>query len=94
MPSEKEGQWYNNKALFEMIQELKKNVIELSSELKTTRDIIMKYNGLRKEIDKCSAKIEAMENQAKGKKIFGADIREWTGWLVAMVLFVLTLVKG
>ncbi len=93
MPSNNEP-WYNNKELFEMFQTLKDDVKDLSSELKTTRDIIIKYNGLREALDSLKSKVEAMENQTKGKTIFGTSLREWTGYILALVMFILSIIKG
>jgi predicted translin family RNA/ssDNA-binding protein len=53
MPDEKDKQkqWYSNKDLFEMMQELKDNLSE-------TNTYIKKYNGLRSKLDSAYEKVE------------------------------------
>jgi hypothetical protein len=43
--------WYDNKQLFEMVQELKEDIRTISSEMKQTTEIIKKYNGLREQME-------------------------------------------
>lgn len=78
--------WYDNKALFEMIQELKEDMQDMSQELKQTREIVAKYNCLRQRLD-------AIELKAAGRSAVGRAIREWGGWLVGVLSFLFTLKK-
>lgn len=96
--TEKE-QWYSNKQLFEMIQGLKGVVTSLSTEIqlttnemRQTREIISKYNGLREEISHCKQQISKMQNTAAGRKDVGKSIREWGGWILAVLVFITNLV--
>lgn len=61
MTEQERQEWYSNKALFEMIQELK---IELAE---TTR-LIREYNGLRKRINSCEQMLAGISGQGKGSK--------------------------
>jgi septal ring factor EnvC (AmiA/AmiB activator) len=86
-------QWYNNKELFEMIQELKTEIKLTTTEMARTREIVAKYNGLREQIEACKDKIEAIEHQAQGRYSFGKAIREWGGWLVAIASFLYAVLR-
>ncbi len=83
--TEKE-QWYTNKDLFEMFQELRIDIQTMSQELKQTREIVSKYNSLRKRLD-------AIELKAMGRSSVGRAIREWGGWLIAIFSCLFSLVK-
>jgi hypothetical protein len=43
-----ENQWYTNKDLFEMFNNIKNDIQKLSLEMKETKILIRDYNGLRK----------------------------------------------
>ncbi len=90
--TEKE-QWYTNKELFEMVQGLKEDMQAMSQELKQTREIVARYNGLRQQIEECSRKILAIENRAAGQSAVGRAIREWGGWIFGLVSLGVTLYK-
>ena len=70
--------WYNNKELFEMIQGLK-------DEMKETREVIKKYNGIRKDIYQTMERVQALEEQKKGKSEILDSIKDWGGWIVAVL---------
>ena len=66
--AEKEGSWYSKKELFEMMQQLAKELVtvktdfmkifqELNIEMKETKTLIRDYNGLRKRLDFCEQKL-------------------------------------
>jgi len=83
-----------------MFQVLQKNVGELSTEIKLaslemkqTREIVSKYNGLREKIDECSDEIEALKNKAAGRSSVGKAIREWGGWIVGIISLIIALFK-
>lgn len=80
-------QWYSNKELFEQINDLR-------FEMKETRDLIKQYNGLREEIGKVKAKVNEMEAKSKGKKSVGEAIRQWGGWLFALITLVTLVYKN
>ena len=86
--------WYSSKELFEMMLDMQKefsglrtDVANLRTELTATRDILRQYNGLRERLD-------AMENQAIGRANIGRSIREWGGWLVAVLSFVMAVLMA
>jgi hypothetical protein len=79
------GQWFDNKALYLMLQELKGDMQTMSLELKQTREIVAKYNGLRERIEDCSDEIEAMKNKAVGQSSVGNAVRAWGGWIFGLV---------
>lgn len=85
--------WYSPKDLFEMIQSLKLELVTTTQEMRQTRQIIGKYNGLREEIEQCKDEIQEIKNKEKGKMDFGKSIREWGGWLIALVSLILVLLS-
>ncbi len=78
MPEE----WYSNKELFEQIQALRTEMLE-------TRNLIKQYNGLREKVDEVKDKVEDIEAVAKGKNKVIETIRNWGGWLIALVALLL-----
>jgi len=85
--------WYTNKELFEMLlgvkQEvsgLRADVAALRSELTATRESLRQYNGLRE-------RLQALEHQAIGRASIGRSIREWGGWIIAILSFALSVFK-
>jgi len=93
MDGNKSEQWFDNKDLFLMLQELKSNMQTMSQELKQTRDIVAKYNGLRQKIEDCSDEIEAIKNKAAGQSAVGKGIREWGGWIFGFISLAVALYK-
>lgn len=75
-----EGQWYTNKDLYEMIQELR---VELAE---TTR-LIREYNGLRRKIDSCEQALAGIAGQSKGSKDMWGYIVGGIGLLMALVSY-------
>lgn len=84
MGEEKNGQWYTNKELFEMLQGLK-------TDLQETRTLIKQYNGLRQRLDSCEEVLTDLVSQAKGRASVSNAIRAWGGWAVAVVSLLITL---
>ena len=82
----------------EQNKELKVSMKELSDELQSTRQIVAKYNGLRQVIDRCETKILDLETRLitessveLGKAILWKGIKDWGGWIVAVVTFIIFL---
>lgn len=86
-------QWYDNKQLFEMFLDLKTQMAKLTSELSRTNEKISKYNGLREKIDNCEDKLNAIDTAANTKKSVGMGIQGWTGWVIAIVSFIVMMVS-
>lgn len=83
------NQWYTNKDLFEQINAMQSEFKDFRAEMKETRTMIRQYNGLREELAKVEKKVNDMESRSKGRNAVGKAIREWGGWLVAIVTFIL-----
>jgi hypothetical protein len=83
-------QWYNNKELFEMINELKIELSNVTKELATTTKLIKGYNGLREnqnEFDDRLTKIETcFENKKENKK----DYQWLIGFAFGVLVFLIT----
>ena len=81
---ERRQQWYTNKEIFEMVQNLR-------DELRETRDVVKKYNGIRDDLDWCVDKLQKNKNISAGQNIFILAFRDWLGWIVALVAIYLNL---
>ena len=78
--------WYSNKEIFEMLQGLKE-------ELRETRILVKQYNGLRKDLAETMKRVAAIEQQNIGKSQVGTSIREWTGWVIAILALVVSILR-
>ncbi|MFP4041476.1 MAG: hypothetical protein ACLFT6_01815 [Bacteroidales bacterium] len=74
--------WYNNKELFEMIQNLK-------DEMKETRNVIKKYNGIRKDLSGVMKRVQKMEERRAGRSEVGQAIKDWGGWIISLIVLFL-----
>lgn len=79
-------QWYTNKDLFEQI-------LGLRSELEETRAMIKEYNGLREEVHSIEKRFTELEAINRGKSKVAQGIRDWGGWIVALLAFTVSIVK-
>lgn len=82
---ERGGEWYTNKELFEQLNEMQQDFTSLRHEMKETRTMIQQYNGLRDKIDIVEKKVDYIEHHTEGKSAVGKAIREWGGWIFALV---------
>ena len=55
-----EKEWYNNKQLFEMLQQLRTEMLDLRKEMGETRAIIRNYNGLREKVEDTAGKVNTL----------------------------------
>ena len=60
MEAKETKEWYDNKALFEMLQDFKEDVLELRKEMAETRAIIRNYNGLREKVEDTAGKVNTL----------------------------------
>lgn len=79
-------EWYSNKELFELISTLKNDLLE-------TRNIIKKYNGLRKKIEIVENKVNHIENMQEAKSGFGQTVRSWGGWIFSLITLLILLME-
>jgi ferric-dicitrate binding protein FerR (iron transport regulator) len=90
-------EWYSNKELFEFIQELKtefKTESELlKAEMQQTREAIRRYNGLREELAQVKSDVESLKAEARGRSQVGRAVREWGGWIAALLMVLATFWK-
>lgn len=54
------SEWYNNKDLYEMFQQLQQDMGSLSKEMAETRALIRDYNKLREKVESTSAKVNTL----------------------------------
>lgn len=93
-------QWYNNKDLFEMIQELGKSMQLLQNDLMQTRYEIKQYNNLRANLNTCLSEVhevqqevKEMKSETKGKKSVGVAVIAWTSFGIG-ILTILAKMTG
>ena len=79
---ERREQWYSNKEIFEMVQELR-------DELKTTREIVKKYNGIREDLNWCVKRLQSHKTAKEVRYTLIEGVREWGGWVVAVGILLL-----
>lgn len=53
-------EWYSNKELYEMFQNIESEMYKLRQEMAETRAIIRDYNGLRQKVEDTSGKINTL----------------------------------
>lgn len=82
MEAEQKKEWYSNKDLFEMVQGLTKDLQE-------TRTVIKQYNGLRRDLGETIKKVAEIEDQMTGRNQVWDGIRNWGGWIIALLTLLL-----
>lgn len=89
------GQWYSNKELFEMInetnQKLFQQIIELQKEMKETRAIIKKYNGLYEKVHIVEKRVEQIESEQEGKRSAQENFIKWGGWIFSLITLLILM---
>lgn len=53
-------EWYDNKQLFEMLQQIRLEMLDLRKEMAETRAIIRNYNGLREKVEDTTGKVNTL----------------------------------
>ena len=52
--------WYDNKAIYEMMQEVKQDMSALREEMTATRTLIRDYNSLREKAEDTAVKVNTL----------------------------------
>lgn len=91
MPEQHE--WYTNKDLFELFGSMQQDFHALRSEMRETRSLMKQYNGLREEIGIVKEKVEQMEAEKQGRLSVGEAVRNWGGWIFALITLIVLLIK-
>jgi predicted metal-dependent phosphotriesterase family hydrolase len=55
-------EWYDNKQLYEMLQDVKSDIAVMRKEMAETRMLIRDYNGLREKVDETCERIGKVES--------------------------------
>lgn len=84
--SDEKNQWYTNKELYELIN-------NLQFELQETRTAIKKYNGLYSKLNAVKEDVDEIKAIQEGKKEFGEQIKSWSGWLFGLVTLIYMIIK-
>jgi len=84
------GDWYSNKDLFKMIQELQINISALNDSFKKyfenrkeDRELIEKLDGKYSDIEK---EISNIKKEKEVKEETTTNWREWIAWILAILL--------
>ena len=82
----KPEQWYTNKEIYEMVQ-------NLTLDLRDTRADLKAYNELKNDVAWCMDQIKFISNQARssagvtmGESNIWEGIRIWGGWILALAM--------
>lgn len=54
------SEWYDNKALFEMLQSLETDMARLSEQMSVTTTMLRDYNNLRGKVEETSARVSTL----------------------------------
>jgi hypothetical protein len=86
-------QWYTPKELYEMIN-------NLSGELKSTTEVIKKYNGLHERFDKMDEKLDKqigrcdkVQTEIETKKDLASTVTKLWPLLMSTILFILAIMN-
>jgi hypothetical protein len=82
-----EDQWYSNKQLFEMMQEVTTKMAELQLEMAQTTILIRDYNGLRQKIMDCEKALYGEQGKGIGGKEMWGYIIGGLGAIFALISF-------
>lgn len=81
-----EKQWYTNKDLSEQINDLK-------MEMRETRIIIKRYNGLYEKVAKVVQDVEFIKANQDGKLKAQESIIKWGGWIFGLINILVLLIN-
>lgn len=84
MADRENNQWYTNKDLFEQIN-------ALQAEMRETRAIIKRYNGLYEKLDNVKKKVDRIESEQQGRNEIKEAIRQWSGWIFGLVTLIILI---
>ncbi len=52
--------WYDNKDIYEMLQEVRQDISSLRQEMAATRTLIRDYNSLRQKLEETATKVNTL----------------------------------
>ena len=52
--------WYDNKDIYEMLQEVRQDIASLRQEMAATRTLIRDYNSLRQKLEETATKVNTL----------------------------------
>ncbi len=105
MAEKGKDKFYSNKEIFEMLLDEQRERLQLKQDLALTREYIKRYNNLRQEIEDIRESLDGQETiivgitkncvehmgKMEGRKNFGKAIRDWGGWLFALITLLILL---
>lgn len=56
-----ENEWYDNKAIYEMLQDVKTKMAELSKQMAETQTMLRDYNSLREKVEATAGAVRALQ---------------------------------
>lgn len=86
---EQEKDWYTQKELVTMIQDVKEEMHELRLEMRETKMLIRDYNNLRKRLDDCEKRVNQIYGQSQGGKDMWGYVVGGIGLFLAILSYVM-----
>lgn len=89
--------WYSNKDLFEMLQELRAEISKLSMEMHRTTVILGDYNGLREELIEVRTQIEVIKMELLTEQETERFAWDKMGYLIGLagtIVAIIALIAG
>ena len=83
----RDGDWYSNKELYEMMVSLSKGLEATNAELSKTQAMIRDYNGLRERLGKCEQQIYEAAGTGRGSREMWGYIAGGVGLLLALISY-------
>ena len=65
----------------------------LQQDMKETRSVIKKYNGLYEKVNYLKVRIDKVESRRLSKMDFVNSIRQWGGWIFALITLIFLVIK-
>ena len=86
MGSEKRGFTveYSNKEIYDKIENVEKEIVEMCGEYKRMQEELKKQNGIKKALSEVQGKVDRIEAEGVGKNTVADAILKWGGWLIAL----------
>ena len=89
--SQEEKDWFSDREMFNMIQDVKHELSTTREELSATRESIRRYNGLWEKLADVEIRLVKLE-QAKIEGIHMLkNFFAWCGWVVGIIGMLITL---
>ncbi len=87
------GDWYSNKELHQMIENVEKELSKFNQQFKKYNGLLEKYEKHEERIKELEKNKNEKETEEETKKEVTTSWREWLGWIVAFLVGILKLAE-